>query len=373
MLPVMTTGLPLGKLPPELLARLLRGLPRPDPRVVTPATPGVDAAAIDLGDRVLIATADPITFLADRIGWYAVNVNANDIAVMGGEPRWFLATLLLPAGIAEAAVSAILADLTAACAELGVALVGGHTSEGAELSLGFAVTGLVDRASVLRKGGLAPGDALIVTKPIGTGTLLAAEMRGKAKARWVVAAIEHMTASNGAAAGILKRHGAHAATDVTGFGLLGHLVEMVKASGVDVTLHLAAVPLLDGARETLAMGIFSSLQPQNVRLRRAIRNLDEAARHPLYPMLFDPQTAGGLLASVPGKAAADCLAELRAGGYSRAAIIGRVAPPSDALEPVTLDLSDRPPPIWPGREPAGDAGRWTEAVRERERARGLVP
>ena len=167
--------------------------------------------------------------------------------------------------------------------EAGCALVGGHTSEGAELSLGFSVNGLVARARALRKGGLQPGDALILTKPIGTGTLLAADMRGKAKARWVAAAVEHMTISNRPAAAILRRHGVHAATDVTGFGLLGHLVEMVRASGVDASLAVAAVPLLDGARETLARGIFSSLQPQNVRLRRAIRNLEEAAQAPALP------------------------------------------------------------------------------------------
>ena len=142
------------------------------------------------------------------------------------------------------------------------------------------------------------------------------------------------------AAAILRGHAVHAATDVTGFGLLGHLIEMVKASGVDATLQVAAVPLLDGARETLASGIVSSLQPQNVRLRRAIRNLAEAAKHPLYPMLFDPQTAGGLLASVPGPAAEACLAELRTEGYGQAALIGFVEPLSDVLEPITLDLSE---------------------------------
>ena len=190
--------------------------------------------------------------------------------------------------------------------------------------MGFSVNGLIAHHKLLRKGGLEPGDVLIVSKPIGTGTLLAADMRGKARGRWVSAAIQHMIHSNRIGAGILAAHGAHAATDVTGFGLLGHLVEMVRASSVDAVLDLNAVPLLDGVRETLAMGIFSSLQPQNVRLRRAIRNLDAAGADPLYPALFDPQTAGGLLASIPAKRATACVAALRAAGYKRATIIGTV-------------------------------------------------
>src|SRR5262249_57325646 len=123
-------------------------------------------------------------------------------------------------------------------------LVGGHTSEGAELALGFAVHGLVPATAALRKGGLEPGGALILTKPLGTGTLLAADMRRKAKARWVMAAIAHMIQSNAKAAQILRRHGVHAATDVTGFGLIGHLIEMVRASDVDATLALNPLPLL---------------------------------------------------------------------------------------------------------------------------------
>jgi selenide,water dikinase len=116
-------------------------------------------------------------------------------------------------------------------------------------------------------------------------------------------AIGHMTRSNRDAASVLLAHEVHAATDVTGFGLIGHLVEMLRASNVDAVLALPAVPLLDGLKETLAMGIFSTLQPQNVRLRRAIVNLDEASSNPLFPALFDPQTAGGLLASVPAASA----------------------------------------------------------------------
>jgi selenide, water dikinase len=219
------------------------------------------------------------------------------------------------------------------------ALVGGHTSEGAELSLGFAVNGLVARAAALRKGGLEPGDALILTKPIGTGALLAAHMRGKAKARWVMGAIAHMIVPNRRAAAILFRYGARAATDVTGFGLLGHLVEMVRASDIDVTLAVDRVPLLDGAREVVELGIFSSLQPQNMRLRRAIRDLAAAGRHPLYPLIFDPQTAGGLLAGVPLAKAQRCIDDLRAAGYPRASVIGLVGARSAALEAVALDLT----------------------------------
>jgi selenide, water dikinase len=304
-----------------------------------------DAAVVDTGGpRLTVQTVDYFRAIVDDpylFGKIAATHALGDIYAMGGEPQTALAIATVPYGIeakVEADLSLMMTGANEVLREASCALVGGHTSEGAELSLGFSVSGLVDRALALRKGGLRPGDVLVLTKPVGTGTLLAADMRGRAKARWIAAAIQHMTVSNRVAAEILRRYSAHAATDVTGFGLLGHLVEMVKASGVDVTVRVAAVPLLDGARATLERGIFSSLQPQNVRLRRAIRNLDEAARHPLFPMLFDPQTAGGLLASVPGEAAEACLAELRAAGYAQAAIVGSVEARSDALEPVTLDL-----------------------------------
>jgi selenide,water dikinase len=147
-----------------------------------------------------------------------------------------------------------------------------------------------------------------------------------------------MMQSNRLGAACLHRFGATSCTDVTGFGLLGHLVEMVKASGVDVELELGAIPYLEGAEQTVAGGITSSLQPQNLRLRRAVRDLERVGRDPRYPLLFDPQTAGGLLASVPAAAADACVRELRELGYHRAAAIGRVLPETDALEPVSLRL-----------------------------------
>jgi selenium donor protein len=139
--------------------------------------------------------------------------------------------------------------------EAGCALVGGHTGEGSELALGFAVNGLIDErlAGMTTKGGLRPGDALILTKPVGTGTLFAAHARPRrassARGRWIDAALDAMQVSNRDAARRLREHGAAACTDLTGFGLLGHLVEMTRPSGVDAELDLNALPLLDGAAE----------------------------------------------------------------------------------------------------------------------------
>jgi selenide,water dikinase len=325
----------LAGIEPAVRADVVVGLDAPD-----------DAALVDVGgERLSLQTVDYFRAIVDdpyTLGKIAANHSLGDVYAMGGEPQTALAIATVPYGLeskVEADLSAMMAGANEVLREAGCALVGGHTSEGAELALGFAVNGLVPATAALRKGGLAPGDGLILTKPLGTGTLLAADMRGKAKARWVMAAIAHMIASNGKAAQILRQHRVHAATDVTGFGLIGHLIEMVRASDVDATLAIDRLPLLDGARETVARGIFSSLQPQNVRLRRAIRELATVAAHPLYPMLFDPQTSGGLLAAVPLAEAEPCVAALRAAGYAAAEIIGFVAERSDALEPVTVDLS----------------------------------
>ena len=149
-------------------------------------------------------------------------------------------------------------------------------------------------------------------------------------------AMQFRLQSNRLGAQYLRDYQATACTDVTGFGLLGHLVEMARASEVDVTLDLRQIPWLDGAQETVSAGLLSSLQPQNVRLRRAIRNLDTVVAAPLYTLLFDPQTAGGLLASVPPDCAEACLATLHSQGYDRAAIIGTRQQQTHPGEPITL-------------------------------------
>jgi selenide,water dikinase len=333
-----------AKVGATVLSRALGAIePFPRPEVLVGLAAPDDAAVVDTGGPLLsVQTVDYFRAMLDdpwRFGMIAANHALGDIYAMGGEPQTALAIATVPHGLeakVEADLSAMMAGANAVLREAGCALVGGHTSEGAELSLGFALNGLVARDAFLRKGGLRPGDALVLTKPIGTGTLLAAEMRGLARARWVQAAIRHMCVSARRAAEVLAQHGAGAATDVTGFGLLGHLVEMTRASGVDARLVLDRIPVLDGARESVARGVFSSLQPQNVRLRRAVRDLDRAQALPDYPLLFDPQTAGGLLAGVPAARVEACIAALRAAGYEAAAVIGQVLARSDAAEPIML-------------------------------------
>ena len=204
------------------------------------------------------------------------------------------------------------------------ALLGGHSCEGADLSLGFCVTGHLASGDEMRKGGLADGDVLVLTKALGTGVLFAANMRGAAAGAHMATATASMLASNAPAAKILAAHGAKACTDVTGFGLLGHLFEVASASQVRVRVRMGAVPLLPGAAECVAKGIFSSLQPANLRLKRSVANEADALHHPTYPLLFDPQTAGGLLSAVPAASADACLAALREAGYPRAAAVGEV-------------------------------------------------
>ena len=323
----------LTRLAPIPAADVVIGLDTPDDAAVERIPPG--KVAVRTVDAFRAIVDDPYVF-----GQIASNHALGDLYAMGAEPRTALAIATIPFGI-EAKMESLLDDLLSGAVKLlnreETALVGGHTTEGPELVFGLALSGVADPDALLRKSGMRVGDRLVLTKPLGTGTLFAAHMRLRARARWLDAAVASMLCSSRAAADCVRRHGATACTDVTGFGLLGHLTEMTKASGVDARLTLSALPLLDGARETIAAGLLSSLQPQNVRLRRAIGNLDDVAADPLYPVVFDPQTAGGLLASVPAAQADACVVELRELGYEGAAIVGSVEASSDRDAPIWIE------------------------------------
>jgi selenide,water dikinase len=336
-----------AKVGSTVLSRVIQRLPasarRPDVLIGLDAPDDCAMFAVPPG-KALVQSVDYFRAFIDdtyTFGRIAANHALGDLFAMGAEPQSALAVATVPYGrerVVEESLYELLAGALATLEPTGAVLAGGHSSEGAELAFGLVVNGLVDPNATWRKGGLQSGDALVLTKPIGTGTLFAADMRRRAKGRWVDAAIESMVLSNQAAAACLRRHGATACTDVTGFGLLGHLVEMTRASNVDAALRIEDVPLLDGAAETVALGILSSLQPQNLRLRRAVRDLETVGRHPRYPLLFDPQTAGGLLAGVPAERAAACVAELRSIGYAGAVVVGRIEPRSEAEAPIAIDV-----------------------------------
>jgi selenide,water dikinase len=307
----------LDRLPPQVKDGLALGLEAPDDAAVLMPPPG--KALVQTVDQFRAFIDDPYLFA--RI---AANHCLGDVFAMGAEPHSALATVMLPHDGADKIAEdlyQLLAGATETLAEAGAVLAGGHTGEGAEMAFGLTVNGYADPDALLRKAGLKPGDALILTKPLGTGVLFAADMRTKAQGDWIEAAFTSMLRSAGPSVPILRAHGASACTDVTGFGLLGHLVEMLQASGADAALDLDAIPLLPGAAGLSADGIESTLKPDN---ESAVAAHHEPAGHIAYPLLFDPQTAGGLLFGVPQEHAEACLAELRAAAAPDAAIIGTV-------------------------------------------------
>jgi selenide, water dikinase len=302
-----------------------------------------DAAVVQVpAGQAMVQTVDYFRALIDDpflFGQISANHCLSDLFAMGAEPQSALAIATLPYAIPaklEETLYQLLSGAVKALNQAQAVLIGGHTTEGADLAFGLSCNGLAYPDRLLRKGGMEPGQVLILTKALGTGTLFAADMQLKAKGRWIEAAIQSMLLSNQAAADCLSKWGAIACTDITGFGLLGHLTEMLRNSQVSVELNLDAIPVLDGAASTLQQGIVSSLYAQNLQASRQIQNLDQVSSHPLFPLLFDPQTSGGLLAAIPGDRATDCLACLQSAGYPNSRIIGNVLPPAPSKLPITI-------------------------------------
>ena len=345
-----------------VLGRALGGLQTLDsPDVLIGLSAPDDAALVRIpAGKAQVQTVDFFRAFIDdpyHFGQIAANHALGDIFAMGARPHTATAIAVVPPGL-DRQTQGVLSQLMAGAVQVlntaGCALVGGHSGEGPELSLGFAINGLLDLdaqgqpVKLLRKAGAQAGDALVLTKPLGTGTLFAAHAQGRARGRWVEAALDSMAQSSQDAARTVIQHGARACTDVTGFGLLGHLVEMLQTQGLGAQLDLAALPLLDGALASMQAGIFSSLHSSNAQQGVAIaagQATPQAARAPRLQdwelhlrreMLFDPQTAGGLLASVPWAQAQACLQALRAQGYAQSALIGRVCEVADFRAPIRL-------------------------------------
>lgn len=284
---------------------------------------GDDAAVLQTGGARQVLTTDHLrAFWEDPwlIGRIAALHALGDVWAMGAAPQAALAHVTLPRMAAPMQthwLREIMAAASEAFAEAGAAIVGGHSTLGAELVVGFSVTGLAaDRALTIGRG--VDGDALLLTRPIGSGTLFAAEMELKAEGDDVAAALGVMSRGQGDAAGLLAPV-AHAMTDVTGFGLAGHAGRMADASGHTARIDLGAVPFYAGAETLAARGIRSSIWQANLDAARA-----KVPDTPQGALLFDPQTAGGLLAALPRDAVDMALQELRTMGHE-ARIIGSLS------------------------------------------------
>jgi selenide,water dikinase len=304
--------------PPELTRDVLVGLEAPD-----------DAAVYRLDEgRALIFTADyfpPVVDSPRAYGAIAATNALNDVFAMGGIPALALNLATFPDDMPPEVAREILWGGAEKAREAGAVIAGGHTTRGEEPTYGLAVIGFADPAHLTRKGGARPGDRLLLTKPLGSGVVTTAGKAGAAPPEVLRAAIDSMARLNAAAAAAARATGARTGTDVTGFGLVGHALEVAAASGVAIRVRCGAVPLLPGAAEAGRAGHFPGGAARNeehfgARVRSAA-GLDPVLRR----LMFSPETAGGLLVAVPEARAADFVATCRAGGQP-AWEIGEVLP-----------------------------------------------
>lgn len=321
-----------AKVAGNILEEVLAQLPESDKEDILSAGSNIeDASLVKIDeDRVLLQSVDQLkAFINDP--WLFAKIATNhclsDIYAMGCSPHSALALVSLPTAskkLTRNMLQEIMQGCSEALQENDCSLIGGHSAESAELQFGLSVNGFAEKNTLLSKDGMQAGDIIILAKPLGTGTLLAADMRYKARHAWIDNALQQMLISNKQAAECFVKHKASACTDITGFGLAGHLFEMLQTRQIEAELSLADVPVLDGALETLRQGIFSSLHQDNKLTSRNIFNDEAFLKDPGFELLFDPQTAGGLLASVPQAEADNCIQQLRQCGYSHACAIGRV-------------------------------------------------
>ncbi len=333
-----------SKISSDVLSAVLKRIdPGDDPRVLLGSRAGEDASVhrvrpelfgSDPARLVEVQTVDYFKAFVDDpylFGRIAALNSVSDLYAMNARPFSALAIATLPYArgpVQEAMLYELLSGAVHSLRQLGVVLTGGHTTEGSELALGFAVTGYAEEDTLFQKSKLQPGDVLILTKPLGSGALLAAWMRGECPAGWFSTLIETMLNANDRAAAILARYGVQACTDVTGFGLAGHLLEMLDASRMAARLHSAAVPLCDGFTEVVQRGIVSTLHADNAKSACRVQGM---VAPPAW--LFDPQTSGGMLAGVKPGVAKEVLRELIEAGYKEAAVMGEVIPLAEGEAP----------------------------------------
>jgi selenide, water dikinase len=279
-------------------------------------------------DLALIQTVDFFTPIVDDPYWFGQIAAANalsDVYAMGGTPKTAMNLVAFPVKQMDLSVlRQIIQGGLDKLSEAGVVLIGGHSIEDKELKYGLSVTGFVHPSRVLTKKNLRPGDRLVLTKPIGTGIINTAIKAGMASAELTDRVTRLMAALNRDAAGIMSHFDVSACTDVTGFGLLGHLAEMVSGSGAGVRVFAHQVPVIAEALEFAAMGLIPAGAYKNREFRESMVTFADTVDRARQDVLFDPQTSGGLLICVSAAHAAGIIAALQDRSIGDAADIGEI-------------------------------------------------
>ncbi len=268
---------------------------------------------------------DPYTY-----GQIAAANALSDVYAMGGAPRTALNIVCWPqSGMPAGMLIEILRGGIDKAGEAGVVIVGGHTVADEEVKYGMAVTGVIDPRRIVRNVGARPGDALVLSKPLGTGVLMTAFKRDALSPDHYAAAVRMMTQLNAAAADAMLRHRVHAATDITGFGLMGHAFKMADGSKVTLVFEESDLPLLPGALEQCRARMIPGGGKRNREFYAPHVKISEEVAEEMATLAFDPQTSGGLLIAVDDDDATALLAELQDSGHPDAAMVGRVTPPAE--------------------------------------------
>jgi selenide, water dikinase len=310
----------------------LSGLPKQpnDPNLIVGFDTADDAGVYRLRDDLaLVQTLDFFTPIVDDpydYGRIAALNSINDVWAMAGTPITAMAITCFPKkGVDPAILGEIMRGGLETINKYGVTLIGGHSVDNEQIMFGYSVTGVIDPNKVATNSGARPGDVIILTKPIGTGVISTGIKKGRAGNSVVAGSVETMLTPGKYAAEAMREFGVKAATDVTGFALLGHTWELACASKVTVEIDASAVPLLDGALDLASQGMLTSGDKTNREYVGGDVQIDPSVDENLVKLLFDPQTAGGMLIAISGdkaKALLDALCK----NYPHASIIGRVQP-----------------------------------------------
>lgn len=295
---------------------------------------GDDAGVYRLTDEIAIVnTVDFFTPVVDDPFTYGQIAAANalsDVYAMGGVPKTALNLVCWPqSGLPGEMLTEILRGGAEKAREAGVVIVGGHSVADEEVKYGMAITGVIDPRRIVRNVGARPGDALILTKPLGTGVLMTAFKRAELDSEHYAAAVKSMAMLNASAAAAMLLNDVHAATDITGFGLAGHAMAMAEGSGVTLVIEESDLPLLPGALDALAAGMIPGGGTRNREFYGSRVHVAEEVIDTMVAMVFDPQTSGGLLIALPQNEALPLLAALQAAGNVESEIVGRVVPAGD--------------------------------------------